>query len=161
MSKLVDVMVYLLKNYPFKIELSNARLTKLIFLADWKFALKYKKQITDIQWKFDNYGPFVWDVSNTANNNPKIFKVDEIKNSYGNKKILIRLSDENYPIDLTNEEKNILDFVITSTKTLNWERFIQLVYSTFPILVSQKGTQLDLINLANLKEKIKAQINSQ
>jgi hypothetical protein len=161
MSKLIDVMVYLLKNYPLKTGLSNARLTKLIYLADWKFALKYKTQITDIQWKFDNFGPYVWDILNEAEAAPKFFKVNEIRNPYGNKKILIRLNDENYPINLSDDEKTTLEFVINSTKSLNWDKFIQLVYSTFPILVSQKGTKLDLIELANIKDKIKAQIQSE
>lgn len=161
MSKLIDVMVYLLKNYPYKAELSNARLTKLVYLADWKFALKNKTQITNIQWKFDNFGPFVWDIYNTASDNSKIFIVEDGKNCFGAKKILIRLFDENYPITLSEEEKNTLNFVINSTKSLNWNRFIQLVYSTFPILVSDKGSMLNLIDLACLKDKIKSKIKSQ
>jgi hypothetical protein len=158
-TKLREVMVYLLKNYPFKAELSNARLTKLIYLADWKSALKYKRQITGTRWKFDNYGPFVWDVFITATSFPAIFEVENGTNSYGEKKTLIKLSDEKYQTNLSNEEKAILDFVINSTKPLNWSGFIQLVYSTFPILISERNSYLDLVELANLKEKFKIKGN--
>jgi uncharacterized phage-associated protein len=160
MSKLLDVMVYILKNYPHKSELSNARLTKLVYLADWKFALKHKKQITNIRWKFDNFGPFVWDIYNEAKFNPNIFEVEEIQNYFGAKKKLIKLTAENPEINVSADEKDMLDFVINSTKQYNWNRFIQLVYSTFPILVSEKGSILNLIELAILKEKIKSQIKT-
>jgi hypothetical protein len=157
MTKLVDVMVYLLKKYPFKSELSNARLTKLVYLADWKFALKYKHQITTIQWTFNKFGPYVWDILETAKDNPKIFSIDATQNTYGAKKTLIRLIDENYALNLSSDEISTLDFVINSTKSLNWDKFIQLVYSTFPILVSPKGSRLNLLELANIKERIKSQ----
>lgn len=160
MGKLINVMVYLLKNYPHKAELSNARLTKLVYLADWKFALKNKTQITNIQWKFDNFGPFVWDIYDTASTNLNVFIVEDGQNCFGAKKNLIKLSNENYPITLSDDEKNTLDFVINSTKSLNWNRFIQLVYSTFPILVSEKGSRLNLVDLAHLKDKIKSKIKS-
>jgi uncharacterized phage-associated protein len=158
MSELIDIMVYLLKNYPYKSELSNARLTKLVYLADWRFALKNKRQITEINWKFDNFGPFVWDIYNAAKSNQNVFTIEEIPNFYGNKKKLIKLSDENYPISITSDEKNTLDYVINSTKILDWNRFIQLVYSTFPILVSEKGSSLNLVELANLKMSTKSTI---
>lgn len=157
MSNLKDVMVYILKNYPFKNELSNARLTKIIYLADWKHSLRHNQQITDIIWRYDNFGPFVWDILNTAQDNPKIFKTDEIKNFHGSKKILITLSDKNTPNEILETEKETLDFVINSTKTMNWDKFIQLVYSTYPILVSEKQSVLDLIALARQKKIMKGQ----
>jgi len=157
MSKLIDLMAYIIKNYPHKFELSNARLTKLIYLADWKFVLKHNTQITNIQWKFDNFGPFVWDILNTANENPTIFTVVDTKNAFGNKKILIKINDDNYPTDITTNEKSIIDFVMKSTEKMNWDRFIQLVYSTFPILVSVKGSNLNLIEIAKEREKIRGE----
>ena len=35
MAKLVDVVGYLCEHYPHKAELSKARLTKMVYLADW------------------------------------------------------------------------------------------------------------------------------
>lgn len=160
MSELTDIMVYIIKNYPHKFELSNARLTKLIYLADWKFVLKQKRQISNIQWKFDNYGPYVWDILNMANSQSTVFAIIDTQNAFGSKKTLIRLKDENFPVNLSDDEKATLNFVMNSTKTLNWDKFIQLVYSTFPILVSEKGSNLDLIQLAMEREKIKGLTNA-
>jgi len=66
MSKLSTVLRFLCEKYPLKNELSNARLTKMVYLADWRSALMYGNQITDIEWYFDNFGPYVHDVVNTA-----------------------------------------------------------------------------------------------
>lgn len=48
MVKLIDIILYILKNYPHKNELSNARLTKMIYLIDWRSAFDNGKQITNI-----------------------------------------------------------------------------------------------------------------
>ncbi|KTD83093.1 type II toxin-antitoxin system antitoxin SocA domain-containing protein [Legionella waltersii] len=78
MTKLKDVIAYTLKNYPIKEELSNARITKIIFLADWHQAINYGRQISKIKWVFDNYGPFVWDIHDEAINNPDLFDIQEM-----------------------------------------------------------------------------------
>ncbi len=51
MTELKDVMAYIIANYPFKGELSNARLTKMVYLTDWKNALLSGRQVTDISWR--------------------------------------------------------------------------------------------------------------
>ncbi len=38
-----DIMLYICDKYPQKRDLSNARLTKLIYLSDWKNILKNKE----------------------------------------------------------------------------------------------------------------------
>ncbi|WP_460374049.1 Panacea domain-containing protein [Methanocalculus sp. MC3] len=161
MDSLVDVMVYLIKKYPYKDELSNARLTKMVYLADWKFALKHGRQITDTNWVFNNYGPFVRDILNTANQHPDLFTVEDTTNSFGAKKTLISLLKEEYTHKLSDDEKEILDYVINTTKDLNWDKFIQLVYSTFPILTSERYSELDLIKLAQEKKSLAGQAKVQ
>ncbi len=58
MAQIKDIVIHILKNYPHKDELSNARVTKLVYLADWRHVLETKEQISSIKWYFDNYGPF-------------------------------------------------------------------------------------------------------
>ena len=36
-------------------ELPNARITKLVYLLDWEYSLKYGRQLTNIEWFFDYY----------------------------------------------------------------------------------------------------------
>src|SRR4051794_38716589 len=77
-----DAMAYICRNYPHKDELSNARVTKMVYLADWRSAITRGKQLTDTEWKFDHYGPFVYDILDIARDGPA-FKVISTQNPYG------------------------------------------------------------------------------
>ena len=57
-----DLVRYIVKNYPNKNDLSKARLNKLIYLIDWKSALDNQEQISNIEWIFNHYGPYVNDI---------------------------------------------------------------------------------------------------
>ncbi len=147
MTDLKDIMAYLVKKYPFKHELSNARVTKIVYLADWRNSIINQKQISDIQWKFDDYGPFVWDILNTAKFST-VFDTLETTNPYGQKKVSISLKNSDYNPNITESEKEILDYVISKTMRLNWDGFIKLVYSTYPILKSERYSELNLVEFA-------------
>jgi hypothetical protein len=144
MARLHDIIAYLLQKYPYKNELSTARLTKMIYLSDWKAALDSGEQLTDIQWFFDNYGPFVWDVTREAGAHPRLFNIEDTENMYGDRKRLFRLLDGDYTPDLSSQDKQVLDHVISATEDLNWDQFIKLVYSTYPVISSDRYTTLDL-----------------
>jgi len=149
MAELKDVMVYIIGNYPFKGELSNARLTKMVYLTDWKNALIVGKQITNINWRFVDFGPFVRDIQDTAVDYKNIFNSVDTTNQFGVKKLLITLNDQKYQPNLTTEEKKVIDHVIEKTKRLNWNDFIRLIYSTYPILKSERYSFLDLVTFAH------------
>lgn len=149
MTKLKDIIAYVIANYPAKDELSNARVTKMVFLADWHQAINYKKQISEIEWVFDNYGPFVWDIHNEAKNNADVFNIKETINIYGQKKTVFQIKDETYEPKLSEEERQSIDHVINNTKHLNWNAFIKLVYSTYPIMSSERYSKLNLIQKAD------------
>ena len=145
---LKDILVYLLKNYPHKRDFSNARITKMVYLGDWHQAIHHNMQISNIQWVFDNYGPFVWDVYNEVENNLTLFKIQKNKNIYGQRKFLFQLNNKDYKPKLTALQKESIDHVIKQTQRLNWSDFIKLVYSTYPIMSSDRYSELDLITQA-------------
>ncbi|WP_298627005.1 Panacea domain-containing protein [uncultured Legionella sp.] len=147
---LKEVIAFILKQYPYKDDLSNARMTKIIYLADWHQAINYKKQITNINWYFDNYGPFVQDVINEVNANPNLFGIKNTNNYYGGTKNLFFLKLDNYePIEIAERQKESLCYIIEITKTLTWDNFINLVYSTYPITSSERYSYLNLVQKAN------------
>lgn len=148
MAALTDILAYILQEYPYKNELSNARVTKMVYLADWKQALEEKRQISPIKWFFNSYGPFVWDIMETAENNAELFDIDETENLYGERKKLLALRDKIFQPQLTKTEKAAIDHIIEVTKPMNWESFIRLVYSTHPIVSSERYTHLDLVEKA-------------
>lgn len=153
MNNLKDIIAYIIKKYPIKDELSNARLTKMVFLSDWHQSITKKKQISNIEWFFDNYGPFVWEVYKEVKKNIDIFNVIETTNGYGQKKVLFQIKKESYKPKLSDDEKKSIDHVIEKTKKLNWDDFIKLVYSTYPIISSERYSKLNLIQKAKEYEE--------
>ena len=105
--------------------------------------------MTDISWYFDNHGPFVWDIKNKASEERNWFRIVDTTNMYGSRKTLIELKGNfSSEIDLAQSEKKSISKMIERTKSLFWDDFITYVYSTFPILVSEKYSNLDLEALA-------------
>jgi uncharacterized phage-associated protein len=153
MEKLKEIIAFIVENYPHKHELSNARLTKLVYLSDWYHAIHHKQQISEIDWYFDNYGPFVWDVYKTVENDSD-FNVKLTLNMFGNEKKLISLK-KGYEPKISNDAKETIETIITKTKSLNWNDFISLVYSTYPILTSEKYSHINLVEKAKERENKK------
>lgn len=147
MTKLSHAIAYILKNYPYKDELSNARVTKMIYLADWHSLINGKPALSDIKWYFDNYGPFVWDVKNAVAES-NFLKSKSTHNMFGQPKELISLRDQDFEPKIDTLDAATLDHVIKQTKSLNWAGFIKLVYSTYPVASSEKYSYLDLPKLA-------------
>jgi hypothetical protein len=151
-ATLRDIVAYVGKNYPYKDELSNARVTKMIYLADWRSAITRGEQLTDLEWEFSHYGPYANNVKQVAETDPA-FEVISTKNSYGGQKDLIQVADNvDYP-SLTEDEKELLDCVVSSSASKNWDDFIKLVYSTYPIVTQDRFSKLDLVKLAREYEE--------
>lgn len=149
MVELIDIISYILKYYPHKNELSNARLTKMIYLIDWRSAFDCGKTVTTINWYFDNYGPFVHDIEETINGNLNIIQPIYTNTIYGTKKKLFMLKNDNICLEnIPQNVKNIIDIIIEKTKGLYWQQFINFVYSTYPIATSERYTYLNLVQKA-------------
>lgn len=155
MASLHDAMVYLAREYPYKSELSKARLTKMLYLADWRAAITNSRQITSLEWVFNHYGPYLPDVVQEARTHPD-FEVRNEHTMYGSPKEVVALANPTATVDLAPWEKSALDHVIEQTKDLNWSQFIELVYSTYPIVSQDRYATLDLIELAGEYELLQA-----
>ncbi len=152
----IDIIRYILKNHP--TELTKGRLNKLVYLADWKSAIDIKEQISSIKWKFNHYGPYVDDIENLVDQDNR-FSVEMQTTIYGNDKYVVKLlkdSDFNEP---STREKKILDLIIQITQNLSWSKFINAVYSTYPVKSSERGSFLDLVKLAKEYKKSKTESN--
>lgn len=152
-STIRDLLSFIVRSYPHKGDLSKGRVTKLVYLSDWRHALTEGCQITPIRWKFDNFGPFVWDVYETAVKYEDLFVIRETTNMFGTDKTLILASDEDHPPNLKKSEKAAARHVIKTTSQMNWDDFIGLVYSTYPVLASERYTYLDLVALSKEYKK--------
>lgn len=144
MKNLLETILYIFEEYRKKDELSSARLVLLIFLIDWKFAIDNGKQFTEAKWVYEHFGPFSNDVFTLIRKKNDIFKVDIIKKEDG--EITERLFlKSNSIVGVKNfEAKSAADFILENTYSMTWSEFIQLVFSSYPIISNSKNTQLDL-----------------
>lgn len=149
MNKINNIVAYLCLNYPFKEELSKARLTKLVYLADWFSALVDNHQMTNIHWVFNHYGPYVDDVVDSIINSRMNFNIKYSSNFYGSEKSVISYIGSIESINLSDREREILDLVINKTSSMFFNEFIDYIYSTYPIKASSRYSYLDLVNLAH------------
>lgn len=148
MSKLNALIRCFCERYPHESELSNARLTKMIYLADWRSAQTRGRQISDIDWVFNHYGPYVDDVQAAAQSDPAI-DVFNTSTMYGTRKVQIKLVGDADYSELTDDEIILVDDVIASTKMKFWNDFIDYVYDTYPIRSNNRYASLNLVELAN------------
>ncbi len=155
MTDLKDILYYTIANYPELSHLSKARVTKLVYLADWKHSIDQGRQISSIHWFFDNYGPFVDDVYETIKKHQDLFKIDQTSTRFGNPKVAFSLRGENYDPQLPDTAKKAIEHVIANTNRLSFEAFIKLVYSTYPIVSSDKYSMLDLPSQAREYRKMR------
>lgn len=146
--KTASALAYILNNYPHPADLSKARVLKMLYLADWVMAARHGHTITDIDWYFNHYGPYMRDIEDAVRSS-SLFKWRSGVNMYGSPKETLTLRHSGQPkIDLDPSERQVIDRVIDRTQTLNFSEFLSLVYRTYPVKNSDKYTDLDLVALA-------------
>ena len=148
MHNLTEVLACITSQYPKPSDLSNARLTKLVYLSDWHHVLMHGVPISSINWYFDNYGPFVWDIKEAVVANPSLFEMVQTRNVFGSDKTEIHFRCDASPCRLSESAMASITFVIEKTKSLSWSDFIRLVYSTYPVSSSPRYTFLNLTEKA-------------
>jgi hypothetical protein len=159
-ADLRDVLRYVCSVYPRKHDLSKARVAKIIYLADWRSAIQRETQLTDLNWTFYHYGPYLDDVVNTAQSDPALAVVQDTT-MYGTPKEVITLQDPEAPFELSTEDQRIIDEVIEQTRNMNFSDFLKLVYSTYPVVTQPRYVPLDLVSLAKRYNANKDALGSQ
>ncbi len=149
MSKINDILLYFCAKYPHPHELSKARISKMVYLADWYSSLESGHQLTGLKWYFHNYGPYLKEIAEVAQSD-KSLEVFSTTNFYGGPKELVRFKSgvRKVQITLSRDEISILERVIKKTKDLYWDDFVKLIYETYPITSQPRYSSLDLPELA-------------
>ena len=120
-----DNLLNILK-YLKKIELTENRLLYILYLIDWKSAIEERKQLTNLTWIYKQ--------------GPDIEDKEVIFNIYSD-------IDQNNCF-LTSSEKMIITTTIKIHLTRNYSELTRFVISTYPIIGSNKGEVLNLVDLA-------------
>jgi hypothetical protein len=141
-------MALLYSKISHKSDLSKARFTKLVYLSDWKMSQKYNRSISNIEWMFNHYGPYVEDVVDLARDSVD-FNVIVTRNAYGSIKEQIQFTGDFADCDsLDEEEVYVVEEVVKETEPLYFNKFIEHVYETYPVRESNRYSTLDLPKLA-------------
>ena len=106
-ASLKDVMAYLIGNYSDNTRgrLSVARLAKMVYLGDWHQAINHGRQITGIEWYFDNYGPFAHDIESTVADHLNVFSIEDSRNPFGTLKKTCSLIDKAFRPSIDDKER--------------------------------------------------------
>ena len=147
-NALKQLMLCILAKYPHPDDMSNSRLTKTVFLCDWKSCLESGYVVSGVDWYFDHYGPYVDDVIDLAKNDTD-FLVVNIQTEHGKNKSLVRLAGDGLShYSLSSLDEACVDFVIGLTEDKKYDEFINLIYSLYPVITSPKFGRIDLVKKA-------------
>lgn len=153
MSNLRNIISYILSHHQGQDDILIQRLIDLVYLSDWLSAIENEKQLTNISWFYDNYGP-----SNSALRN-KIMECFTVVDENGSRKVKI---PQVYESMISCPEKIIIDKIIRLTKNKSYDDFRRYVISTYPLVASNQYSDLNLVELAKQykveKEKLNANV---
>jgi len=129
----IEDLIYLLKMSEPKM-LEKIYFSKVIYLIEWKYILLNNKPLLDIEFENNNSGP-------TFDNYLKYF--EDIPN--------INSFTENF--SHIPEVHDIIFYLFEKTERLEYTSFVNLVFSTYPFITSNKYDILNLVQCAkNYKE---------
>lgn len=154
-SKLRDVVIYIFSKYRKDISFSRVRLTKLIYLVDWCHVVDYNTQITTITHYHNNRGAFSDEVLDYLMKDSD-FLVEQTSIYMGEPCLAISLRNKRLTHSLTTKETQSIDYIIDLTKDLNWTDFTHLVDRTFPMTISARHSELDLIKIRVYFNEVKS-----
>jgi Protein of unknown function (DUF4065) len=126
MDKIKSAIIHLFRNHTRPESMSNARLVRMLYLADINVRKKYGSPIADVNWE---KVPF----SQVENQFVNLVKEDDdfvlipIKNSFGVDKQLIRINQSpQIKINLEPKEIQALDEVLEKTSDLSFDELLVL-----------------------------------
>lgn len=143
MAQLRDVAAYLCNRYPHKQELSKARLSKMVYLAELRSAATEGHRLTDRTWILTTQGPYLGDLEELSLQE-RSFRFVEATSIYGDPMELVTVPDDVGWPSLTEDDVRVLDQVIKESAAKEWEDLYSFVCATVPPLVQEHGTTLDL-----------------
>ena len=139
---------------------SRSRVTKLIYLTDWYYALESdeSKPLTTIPWYFDYYGPYV-DLTDMLASDYKAV----LSKGYERKTMFVpvvrgmRKEIQQRVEQLNRIAVGVCNKIIDETREMSYLTFLNYIYATLPVLRSRRYTKLNLEYFA--KEERKKHLN--
>lgn len=143
-ATLRDVLIFIRFNHPDGEKLSHVRAVMTAYLADWRSALAYGEQVTDVEWTLDRifvHTDFThWRLTGESTGEQSPPDWAEISH-------LQRLPAETFRF--SEDQRQALLFVIDVAQTREFSELAKLVASTYPVLTQEsEDVPLNLVALA-------------
>lgn len=124
MNKIKPALIHLFQNHARPESLSNARLVRMVYLADLNSCKKNGTPISDVLWNKVPFSQVESQLIELVKDDPNFLLVP-FKNSFGMDKQLIRIKQSLEPQeDLKSSEKQALNEVLYKTSELSWDELL-------------------------------------
>ena len=140
------------------IEITLYRLYRTVYLIDWIFCINRDKQFTDIIWFFDNYCPYSKKILSLLSNNNDLFSLTKIVDKQGIPRIKIILLKKGLIIDFSEDERYIINFVLSKTSKFSQDELKNLVYSTYPLKTTKRYSFFNILEKARKYKELKKEV---
>lgn len=144
---LINVIKYICKNLGDDGAIASTRLARVLYLIDWKSSLELRQQLTPISWCAKKGILWASGLTQEVENAEDLTFAELTSNNdeeYKAVKLLSSIEDVNW-----NEEG--IDFIkdlILSLKNLSHADLYELVYSTYPLMVTPDEQEIDFVRCA-------------
>ncbi len=145
-KKLRDVIVYLAHNFE---HTTLIRLVKLVYSSEIYFISEFGKRLTNTEFKSLHYGPMSYQVEFTAGMLVDEYLELEFETTpTGHEATFYKPISKEFEVDLSPEEKGVLDKLTDDWKFEPTKELIKFTKSTQPYLDTEKGKVIDLDDYA-------------
>lgn len=155
-KKLCSLIYYLIKRVP---NLNNTKIVKLIYLSDYNFYKYFGNSITGIVYNYHYHGPFsksIYDcidelVQNNIIKKSKNISFWKLRTYY----LYSILDNYEFKRNLTNQEIDILEYIISEYGKLDYKELKNISYKTEPMISAKRG---DILNFGDIYEYVNKKI---
>ncbi|MDO5105957.1 Panacea domain-containing protein [Capnocytophaga sp.] len=147
MERVINILDYLYLKYPNPNQLSISRVMKLLYLIEWRYAITKFEKLTDIEWINTEYGPFYKSLRDIFNESSNFDVKDDIDDN-GRKQTMIFFLNRKGDINLKENTKEVINFVIDICKDYSWVELNSLVNSTYGVINTQQEQVINILELA-------------
>lgn len=149
MNPLADIHAAICKHYPWGI--SRSRLVKTAFLVNWESVRLHGRQASDARWYWDREaGPTTRDIDEILEKPP--FRIVHGATAAGAPLELVMVPGR-YMARIPDDVATLTRQVVSRYGAMHAREFLQVVYSTRPLLAGRRGYPLDLTALGPVERK--------
>jgi hypothetical protein len=149
MSKFEQVAHFFVSRFP---GMGVVKLTRGMYLTDWRAAILLHNTITGMQWKLGEYGPEARELFSFLKTTA-ILRVEADKEGYTQLNIA-----DSHEYDFSKSEIDILEFVVNTLNEKQGNDLIRLINSTFPVIATNIGAEMNMTQLASEYERVKTEM---